>query len=95
MPITAPNTVPKIIATTLSTRTALGTTSLFGGEDGSVVRDLLRQTSQFAVIRSSLGTWTLRQEQVSADPVPAALLLMASALGVFGIARRRMNANSI
>ena len=35
------------------------------------------------------GAWTLRQEQVSEVPVPAALPLMASALGLFGFAKRR------
>ena len=37
----------------------------------------------------SPGTWTLRDEQVSAVPVPAALPLMASALGLFGFIKRR------
>lgn len=35
------------------------------------------------------GSWSLRQEQVSEVPVPAALPLMASALGLFGLARSR------
>ena len=35
------------------------------------------------------GPWSLRQEQVSEVPVPAALPLMASALGLFGLARSR------
>ena len=38
------------------------------------------------------GTWTLRQDEVSAVPVPAALPLMASALGLFGFVRRKYNA---
>lgn len=38
---------------------------------------------------NSPGKWTLREEQVSAVPVPAALPLMASALGLFGFARSR------
>ena len=42
-----------------------------------------------ADILSSPGTWTLRDEQVSEVPVPAALPLMASALGLFGLARSR------
>ena len=43
----------------------------------------------FANILGSPGTWTLRDEQVSEVPVPAALPLMASALGLFGLARSR------
>lgn len=35
------------------------------------------------------GTWTLHQDEVSSVPVPAALPLMASALGLFGLTRRR------
>lgn len=38
------------------------------------------------------GSWSLRQEQVSEVPVPAALPLMASALGLFGFARSRKQA---
>lgn len=38
---------------------------------------------------NSPGTWTLRQDQVSAVPVPATLPLMASAMGLFGLAKRR------
>ena len=37
----------------------------------------------------SNGTWTLREEPISAVPVPAALPLMASALGLFGFIKRR------
>ena len=35
------------------------------------------------------STWTLRDNGVSEVPVPVALPLMASALGIFGIARRK------
>lgn len=45
--------------------------------------------NDFADILDSPGTWTLRNEQVSEVPVPAALPLMASALGLFGFAKRR------
>ena len=34
------------------------------------------------------GVWTLREEQISSVPVPASLPLMASALGLFGFAKR-------
>ena len=37
----------------------------------------------------SPGTWTLREDQISPVPVPAALPLMASALGLFGFIKRR------
>ena len=42
-----------------------------------------------ADLLDSPGTWTLRDEQISEVPVSAALPLMASALGIFGLARRR------
>ena len=45
-----------------------------------------------SAVNDSPGTWTLREDQVSAVPVPAALPLMASALGFFGFARRKFNA---
>lgn len=50
------------------------------------------QDGEIAANFSSPGTWTLRQEQVSAVPVPAALPLMATALGLFGLAKRRKQA---
>lgn len=43
----------------------------------------------FANIHGSPGTWTQREDQVSAVPVPAALPLMASALGLFGFGAMR------
>ena len=48
---------------------------------GESIRDLANSYSK--------GTWTLREEPVSAVPVPAALPLMASALGLFGFIKRR------
>ena len=45
--------------------------------------------NDFADNIGSPGIWTLRDEQVSEVPVPAALPLMASALGLFGLARSR------
>ena len=59
--------------------------------DRSIFSEL--ENGQFTIddtaFNSDTGTWTLRQEQVSEVPVPAALPLMASALGLFGLARSR------
>lgn len=65
------------------------------GQDFSNYNVLLNGVSivnDFADIVGSPGTWTLRDEQVSEVPVPAALPLMASALGLFGFARSRKQA---
>lgn len=43
----------------------------------------------YAFNQNQPGTWTLHQDEVSSVPVPAALPLMASALGLFGLAKRR------
>ncbi len=43
----------------------------------------------YAFNQNQPGTWTLHQDEVSSVPVPAALPLMASALGLFGFAKRR------
>ncbi len=62
------------------------------GTDISVYNDTINAltlASDFGSIVGSSGTWTLRNEQVSEVPVPAALPLMASALGLFGFAKRR------
>lgn len=45
--------------------------------------------SDYAANFGLAGTWTLRNEQISEVPAPAALPLMASALGLFGLARSR------
>ncbi len=47
------------------------------------------QNFDFAYNQYQPGTWTLHQDEVSSVPVPAALPLMASALGLFGFAKRR------
>ena len=77
-------------------------TVLFTGNSGSIGQVDGSQRAQFldgqysfvdrAYIFDSPGTWTLREDQISAVPVPAALPLMASALGFFGFARRKFNA---
>lgn len=62
------------------------TSYFFKQENGQVLIEDL------ASIGNQGGSWSLRQEQVSEVPVPAALPLMASALGLFGFARSRKQA---
>lgn len=45
--------------------------------------------NDFAQNAGLQGTWTLHEDQVSSVPVPAALPLMASALGLFGFGSMR------
>ena len=57
------------------------------GYTGATNNDTFYQN--YAYNDNTPGTWTLREEPVSAVPVPAALPLMASALGLFGFIKRR------
>ena len=62
------------------------------GTDQSIYSATINEqlfASDFANVVGLSGTWTLREEQVSAIPVPAALPLMASALGLFSFGSMR------
>ena len=76
------------ISTQLTTQAQAGILdqSLFQEQENGVF--LIQDVGSVA----TQGSWSLRQEQVSEVPVPAALPLMASALGLFGFARSRKQA---
>ena len=69
---------------------SFGETIIYSSDDSfSGLRDFINpgaNYSDYKYINFNPGTWTLRQEQVSSVPVPAALPLMATALGLFGFA---------
>ena len=86
----------EIIDSTLKGNGLLSFFDGFAGRDASdkyeFINGLLVLDDRGGTLDTAGGSWSLRQEQVSAVPVPAALPLMASALGLFGFARRKFNA---